>query len=150
MSGQADINNKKMSMDQIMDLAEFNWFHEGEHLGQDVWESRINQYAYFLQDGDFELWQPFTQMSKTDPYFLYSNQIARYNHLRTNWMLNRFTTWGSNEWFKYVLQFDYLIKEIQFHKEILKGIPIKESSLDALRLDLNSYKDPHDLNNRSM
>ena len=54
----------------------------------------MNHYSTFLHDGDYEYWQPYAaeqlQVSEEDLPEL----------IRCAWILNRFTEYGSKEWYE--------------------------------------------------
>ena len=67
---------------------------------------RVYFYSTYLQDGDFEKWQPVCYMNKLSVEFLNLQQEA--NHIPTStdpvmemtrlWILNRFTVYQKEEW----------------------------------------------------
>lgn len=67
---------------------------------------RIESYSMFLQDGDFEKWQPVCYMDKTSDEFLNlkaeADDIPESTdpviELRRLWVLNRFTIYQKGEW----------------------------------------------------
>ena len=55
-------------------------------------DSVMNHYSTFLHDGDYEHWQPYTngkELTKED-----RQELTRYA-----WILNRFTKYGSKDWY---------------------------------------------------
>jgi hypothetical protein len=77
-------------------------------VGDDVLELRMETYGLYLEEGDFEKFQPVCYMDRHSEEFLKLKDIANsipinINHVKETrrlWILNRFTVYRSKEWIK--------------------------------------------------
>lgn len=75
-------------------------------FGDSQLDRRMEFYGEFLEDGDFEKWQPCCYMSHLNPIWqlkkFEANAIAESDdpkiEIRRLWILNRFTKYKSPEW----------------------------------------------------
>ena len=68
-------------------------------------DNRMEQYGAYLQEGDFEEWQPFCYIDKDSPEF----KIAK---VRALWIMSRFEVYCSIEWKKLLVEKNELLKSI--------------------------------------
>lgn len=93
---------------EIMDEEHREYCFNNHGLGDDVLEFRMETYGLYLEEGDFEKFQPVCYMDKHSEKFLKLKDIANsipisndpVNETRRLWILNRFTDYRSEEWIK--------------------------------------------------
>ena len=94
--------------------------HGMNHSEEDHIDLRFEIYAYFLQEGDFERYQPACYLSRDSKEFQELKAEAEaipdskdpVEQLRKLWILERFTVYQSKEWT------DYQEKIIELRKQI--------------------------------
>lgn len=73
----------------------------------------LEEYSYFLHDGDFEKYQPNTNLTacRSREYLVASMQAEK-EMTRGLWILNRLTRYGDTHW-------SLLVKETQLHYDMI-------------------------------
>ena len=73
----------------------------------------MERYGLFLEEGDFELWQPFCYMDKTSRKYTFMKQQVKVDYTKNTprhlWIRSRFVTYLSNEWKEYMIRIDECI-----------------------------------------
>ena len=77
----------------------------------DEFDTRLEYYSKFLEDGDFEYWEPICFMDRNTPEF-------RRKLMRALWIINRFTEWKGTNWKQLNMKIKalqpYILKDIEY------------------------------------
>jgi len=123
----ADIISKSMKIpvEKVCDILGYPRDKAGRvaaHKDYNFYEGDwMEYYGFFLEEGDFEKWQPICYMDKTSDKFLNLRQEAYHisksddprMEARRYWILQRFTTYQGKEWKDFRDKFTLKINKVQ-------------------------------------